>query len=362
MSKERTVLYVGTFTRPAPYLGETNGEGIYCYEFDAEKLELKLLSVETGIDSPSYLTVDRSGEYLYSNSEIFGWQEGLVKAYKINSEDGSLEYLNMQPSKGTLTSYISMDQTNSFVLVTNYLSGSVVLFRRNLDGSLSEVIDKNQHKGLGADPERQEGPHTHCVLVDSNNTFVYVTDLGLDKIFCYRLDMECGKLIYESDVDVPAGSGPRHFIFNPTEDYAYITCELCAKVAAFKRNKNTGELILIDTYKTVPEGFDGEAHCSDIQMTASGKFLYAATRWIDNIAAFKVNDDGSLESLGQTSSLGKTPRNFVIDATDRYLLAGNQDSDNIKVFEINHTDGSLKFTGKTFAVPTPVCLKFLTIK
>lgn len=357
-----TYLYVGTFTRPAPYVGDTNGEGIYVYAFDPDSGTLAYLSETHGIDNPSYLTVDRSGECLYANSEIFGWDEGLVKAYAIDRETGALSYLNMQPSRGSLTSYISVEQTNQYALVTNYWTGSVVLFRIQDDGSLSPVVDKNQHNGSGPNPERQEGPHTHCVLMDPTNTYAFVTDLGLDKIFCYRLDLASGRLVLHGVTDLPPESGPRHFVFHPNGGYAYVICELSSTVIALAYDDATGALTPFQTVPTLPADFDGESHCSDIHVTASGRFLYAANRGHDTLAIFAIDAaTGALTALGHELTRGKTPRNFVIDPTDAFLLVANQDSDTIVTFRIDQESGQLTPTENVADVPTPVCLKFLRI-
>jgi 6-phosphogluconolactonase len=68
---------------------------------------------------------------------------------------------------------------------------------------------------------------------------------------------------------------------------------------------------------------------------------------------------GKLTSLGQQSTLGKTPRNFVIDPTGQALLAENQSSDTIVAFKIDQKTGKLGEPGKPLSVPSPVCIRFL---
>jgi 6-phosphogluconolactonase len=41
-------------------------------------------------------------------------------------------------------------------------------------------------------PQRQQGPHSHAINVSPDNRFVFVADLGLDKIFVYHFDAEKG--------------------------------------------------------------------------------------------------------------------------------------------------------------------------
>jgi 6-phosphogluconolactonase len=56
--------------------------------------------------------------------------------------------------------------------------------------------------------------------------------------------------------------------------------------------------------------------------------------------------------------MGKTPRNFAIDPTGKFLLAANQESNNIVVFRIDAVTGALSPTGDTVEVPAPVCIIF----
>jgi 6-phosphogluconolactonase len=55
---------------------------------------------------------------------------------------------------------------------------------------------------------------------------------------------------------------------------------------------------------------------------------------------------------------GKTPRNFAIDPSGRYLLAANQKSDSVVVFRIDPDTGRLTPAGSTVEVGAPVCLVF----
>jgi 6-phosphogluconolactonase len=64
--------------------------------------------------------------------------------------------------------------------------------------------------------------------------------------------------------------------------------------------------------------------------------------------------------LGVEPIRGKTPRNFTIDPSGRFLLAGGQDSNTVTVFAIDAETGRLSFTGHSLDVPSPVCIRFRT--
>ena len=72
-------------------------------------------------------------------------------------------------------------------------------------------------------------------------------------------------------------------------------------------------------------------------------------------------ETGRLSYVGHQSTGGRTPRNFAIDPTGAYLLAANQNTDNIVVFSIDQQTGKLQPTGRTVEVSKPVCIKFIPI-
>ena len=71
---------------------------------------------------------------------------------------------------------------------------------------------------------------------------------------------------------------------------------------------------------------------------------------------------GTLTLAGDFSTQGKTPRNFALDPTGKFLLAANQESNNIVVFRINQSTGALTATGQVAPVPAPVDIVFVPAK
>ena len=364
---QKTFLYVGTYTRDTDFLSDPNGEGIYIYEFDASSGNLDRVGEMFGIDNPSYLTIDHSKRYLYANSEVYQWHEGTVTAFSIHQETGVLAYLNKQSTLGNTSAYVSVDQTDRYVLVANYGDRhGLAMFPIKGDGSLSSASDSHEFDEIpvGTVPERQNRSHVHCVIVDPGNTYAIVNDLGLDKIFVFKIDFDSGKLIPHDPtfVEVLAGGGPRHSVFHPNGRYLYACLELSSSVAVLEFDGESGKLEVIQTVLALPDDFDGFNISSDIHVTPSGKYLYMGNRGHNSLAMFSINaDTGLLTLIGHQSSKGQSPRNFAIDPTGDYVLVANQDSDNIVVFRIDHETGKLLDTGIMVECGTPVCLKFVEI-
>ena len=62
---------------------------------------------------------------------------------------------------------------------------------------------------------------------------------------------------------------------------------------------------------------------------------------------------GTLTFVGHMPSGGRTPRNITIDPTNGFLIAANQNGENIVVFRIDPKTGDLTPTGATGQVPQP---------
>jgi len=351
------LVYVGTYTT-----GES--DGIYIYRLNPASGELKPVGTVKA-DNPSYLAIDGRRRFLYAVNEVTefaGTSSGAVSVFSINQKTGDLQFVNQQPSLGGAPCYISVDRNNRFVLVANYVGGNVAVLPVQRDGRLGSATDMEQHRGSGANIERQESPHAHSIILDPANRFAFASDLGIDKIMVYRFDSKSGKLAPNSPpwVQVKAGAGPRHFTFHPTGTSAYSINELDSTVTAFAYNKALGVLSDAQTVSALPVNFSGNNSCADIHISPNGKFLYGSNRGHDSIVVFKIDETtGRLNFVEHVPTGGKTPRNFCIDPTGKFLLAANQKSDTIATFRIDSASGRLRPAGQVTEVPSPVCLKMI---
>jgi len=201
-------LYVGTYT------GKTS-KGIYRFDFDpgTGKLTGKSLAAETV--NPSFLALCPSKNFLYAVGELGqfdGKKTGAVSAFKIDPKSGDLTLANQQSSEGAGPCHLVVDAAGKNILVANYSAGTAAVLPIETDGKLGKATCSVQHKGSGADPKRQEGPHAHSINLDQANKFAFVADLGIDKVMIYRFDGAKGTITQNDppSVDLAAGAGPRH--------------------------------------------------------------------------------------------------------------------------------------------------------
>lgn len=226
------------------------------------------------------------------------------------------------------------------------------------DGQLGPATDVVQHAGSSVDPERQDKPYAHCIRPDPTNRFAIATDLGADKLFIYRMDLENGKLNKHAEFRVQPGAGPRHLIFHPNGKYVYVLNELNSTLIVYRYDADGGSLEEIQTISTLPEGFGGKNLCADLHICR--KYLYASNRKHDTIAWYLIDENtGQLAYKGEIPSGGREPRSFVIDPSGTFLLAAHEKSDNIVVFRIDPGTGGLYRTGYDAQVSQPVCVRFV---
>jgi len=242
--------------------------------------------------------------------------------------------------------------------MANYTGGSIAVVKLADKGIPERITDSILYKG-----EEGKVSHAHMISSDPAGKRVYVTDLGLDRIVIYDFDAASGRLqqIQNGIVKFPTGTGPRHFVFNSACTKMYVISELNSTITVFNVEAN-GELKSIQTVTTLSEGFKGESFCADIHIGKNGDFLYGSNRGENSIVTFRIGSDGTLTLAGHTSCGGKSPRNFVIDPSGRYLLVGNQKSGNISLFRIDEKTGIPVEPGKDYKITTPACLKFSDIK
>ncbi|HEY5391652.1 MAG TPA: lactonase family protein [Hanamia sp.] len=347
-------LFIGTYTN-------TTSKGIYVYNFNAQTGEAKWISNTDSCTNPSYLTISKNEKFVYSVNETNGANPGRVSAYTFDKSDGTLHFINTTASGGDDPCYISTTKDNKWLAVANYTSGTATVFPINENGSVnpfSQLINDTIYRKAG----ETTTPHVHETVFSPDEKYLLTPDLGLDEVITYQFDAAIKKpLILTTQTFTPAakGTGPRHITFSKDRKFAYLIHEMGGNVTTYSYNK--GHLKQIQDLPTFPKGFKGKKDGAEIMISPDGKFLYASDRGdLNLIAIFSIDKaSGKLKLKGTQSTYGTHPRNFIIDPTGNYLLAANQDSENIVIFKITKQTGFLINTGREIHIPRPVCLQMI---
>ena len=357
------LVYIGTYT------DKTSSKGIYAYRFDSATGKVEDLGLAAATEQPSFLTVDAAGKYLYAVNELDTYQgepTGAISSFAINRSTGKLTLLNEIPSRGAAPAHITIDRTGKYALVSNYDGGSLAVSPILADGKLGDPTDVVQHHGSSVNPDRQAAAHVHEIVMSPDNRFAISTDLGLDQVFTYAFDSATGKLGRDPRIlKVTPGSGPRHVAFapngQPDGQFVYLLSELSSTVSVLSRDSSTGAMAVLQTVHLAPEDIDpAKKWAAEIELSRTGKYLYASNRADNLLAVYSVNSKTGLIAPRQTVPLpNKTPRNFALDPTGRWLWDANQESDNIVLFRVSASSGRLSPSGQTVSIPSPVCVIFI---
>lgn len=349
LAAQSPYLMVGTYTT------NSKSEGIYVYEFNTKTGNVKAIShIKAG--NPSYIAISKNGKYVYSVNES---DNGKICAFAFDRKQGKLTLINTKENNGSAPCYIEIDKTGKWLFAGNYSSGSLTLHPINNDGSIGDIKQTITHIGSGPNKDRQQAPHVHCTYISADNKFLYVPDLGIDKVMIYPFNATTGNLNENKSMfaQVQPGGGPRHIVFSKNGKLAYLIEEMSGTVDVFAQQN--GALKKIQEINVYTADERKAAAGADIHLSDDGKFLYVSQRGNNTIQLYEVLANGTIGYRKSYATEGKTPRNFSLDPSGNFLLVANQNSDSITIFKRNKKTGELIDTGKRITVGKPVCLKWI---
>lgn len=381
-SEKPLFAYVGTFSSPLKDVLPTqvdlppgNGRGIHIFRVDRQTGGLTAAGTFDLGTSPSCLAVNAAADRLYSANEtdrVGETKEGTVSAFSIDAATGALTLLNTVRSGGAGPTYVSLHPTGRYLLTANYFGGSISVLPVLADGRLGEAVDVKQDEGsVGPTKATSVQPgsfafsghdrtHAHQILSDAAGRFVLHVDLGQDRIYVWKFDVASGKLSPADQpwVQLPAGDGPRHVHFHPNGRWLYSIQEEGSTIVLFDYDSASGALTARQTVPSLPAGYAGSNFCSEILVSADGRFVYGGNRLHDSIGIFATASDGRLTQVGNEWTRGNYPRSFTFDPAGGFLYCCNQRADNVTIFRVNRVSGQLEFTGRYVPVGNPSIVVF----
>lgn len=246
------------------------------------------------------------------------------------SSDGSIKKAGkLYSTKGKCACHLLADANG--VYAVNYISGSVIKIPDRL------IL----HKGNSVNPTRQSSPHTHFISASPNGTYLFVTDLGTDRIYTYDKDLN-----YINKTTASAGSGPRHLAFSDDGQFAFCANELSSTVTMYSISDSV--LLPIDEKSTLFA--DARTPSSTAAIRCKGSFVFVSNRGDDSIAMFSFDSKG-LTPLKKLDCAGKSPRDF--DIIEDLIVCTNELTDNVTVID---KDGNLVFDLKN--IIHPLCISY----
>jgi 6-phosphogluconolactonase len=303
---------------------------------------------------PMAVSPDRRFLYAVARSKPYS-----VFVYAIDPNTGALKTVSVSALAESFP-YISLDKTGRYLFGASY--GSHLI-------SVNVIAEDGR---VAAEPLQvvPVGRNAHSIRTDESNRFVFVPTLGSDEIFQFTFDSKTGHLASNTPAVflTKPGLGPRHFLTSSDNKFVYVLSELTGTVTTFSLNSDTGLLTEVSSASGLPtdsklvpgaprgpvgapggpppRNTDNDIWAADLHLTPNGKFLYMTERTSNSLATLSVDGaSGKLNYLASTST-EKQPRGFAMDPKGRFLVVAGEKSDTISAYAIDEASGALKLIGK----------------
>ena len=359
--------------------GEPSGSALHTCRLDADGSAIRIVSsIELPSSPPGYLTLarTRSGEQiLYATSgEEISW-------FSIGDEN-QLALRGSAPTGIDGASHLCTDSTARFLFTANYGSGTVSLLPIAEDGALGEAKVYSHGPGAHAGAEgrwgdgpqfRQESAHPHGVVVCGGQ--LYVADLGTNQVVCWTIDFDDNALRAASAITLHDLAGPRHIQFTSNGELGFVLNELDNTVCVLERDAEVGELSLVQTLSSLPQGwadahtdpatfpnevYSKPSHASELLLSPDDRFVYASNRGHDSITVFALDTSSrTLTPLQFEPTRGRIPWVFCLSVDGRFVVVQNNHTrasevgpDSVVVFQRDEPNGLLSLAATRLEFPT----------
>ncbi|CDH26204.1 6-phosphogluconolactonase [Xenorhabdus bovienii] len=303
------------------YTASPNSSQIHVWSLNIAG-ELSLLQTVNVPGEVQPMVVNPDGKHLYVGIR----PQFSIVTYAIGS-DGQLEQQAIAPLPGSPT-HISTDRAGRFLYSASYGFNKL---------SVHPIDENGTAKAPVQIVEGLQAPHS--ANIDRENRQLLVPCLKEDHIRIFNLD-EQGYLTENraDEISTVAGAGPRHMAFHPEKSAIYCINELDATVDVLRK---WDKYRIVQSVDSLTADFSSVCWSADIHMTPDGRHLYTCERSESLISHFRVSEDGYYLTLVGNYPTESQPRGFVIDHSGSFLIASGQKSDHISVSRIDKYSGKL---------------------
>jgi len=325
------------------YVGLQDADRILSFGIDAGTGKLAPKAETPAAGAPSVFAVSPDRHILY-----VGYRgTPAIESWRIDSASGALTSLGRVATEHPPT-YLVTDRVGKYLLSAYYQGAYAAVHALGTDGAVR-----------GPALDRQDtAPGAHAILTDPSNRFAFVPHIarqndnvleppknipGPNFIAQFRFDPASGRLSPNVPFKLEPSEriGPRHYCFHPTLDIAYFSDEQGCSVTAYRVDRTSGTLSVVETTRSLPEGVTVRNTCSQIYLTPSARFLYVGNRGHNSIAGFAVAPaTGRLTPAGHAPTEA-VPSAFGLDSTGSFLFAAGTASGRLASYRVNGETGAL---------------------
>jgi 6-phosphogluconolactonase len=325
------------------YVGLQDEDNIACFAIESGTGALtRQADVAVG-GGPSVMALSTDGRVMYVGLRT----RPAISSFGIDPATGALSP-HGSVSADDAPTFLATDRTGRFLLSAYYQGGYAAVHPLGADGMVGAPMIERHDTAIGA----------HAISTDRSNRFAFVPHVarlqdnvleppknnpGPNFIAQFRFDAQSGRLTPNTPfrVEQPEMVGPRHYCFHPSLDLVFFSNEQGCSVTVYRLDRAAGTLSKVHTVTTLPDGYTSRNTCSQIHLTASGKFLYVGNRGHNSIAGFAVDaGTGHLKPVGQVPTEA-VPSAFGLDPTGNFLFAAGTASGKLASYRIAPDSGAL---------------------
>src|SRR5262249_11448327 len=307
----------------ALYVCLQDEDKIGTYTMEASTGQLTPTAAVPVAGGPSVLALSPDRQMLYVGHR----GQPVISSFRIDHRAGGLTVQGTVALTDAAT-FLAADRTGRYLLSAYYQGGYAAVHPLNANGAVGAPSSDTLATATGA----------HAIQTDPSNQFAFVPHIarfndnvleplressGPNMILQFRFDGQSGHLTPNTPFRVEPAErlGPRHYCFHPTLNVVYFSNEQGCSVTAYQLDPATGTLTALQTITTLPAGYTGRNTCSQIQVSASGKFLYVPNRGHNSIAGFAVDAaSGRLTAIGHVATEAG-PSAFSLDPGGHFGFA-----------------------------------------
>jgi len=327
----------------ALYVCLQDEDKIAAFAMDADTGQLTARAAVPAPGGPSVMAISSDRQVLYVGHRT----SPAISSFRIDQETGGLR------QQGTISqqhapTFLAPDRTGRYLLSAYYQGGGAAVHPLAADGAVGApapewLATANGAHAIATDPSNRFAFVPHIARLNDNVLEPPKDNPGPNMILQFRFDAQTGRLTANSSfrVEPTERLGPRHYCFHPALDLVYFSNEQGCSVTAYRLDRTTGTLSAVQTIATLPGGYTARNTCSQIHLTASGRFLYVGNRGYNSIAGFAV--DGA---TGQLTASGHVPTEavpsaFSLDPAGSFVFAAGTASGRLASYRINGATGAL---------------------
>jgi 6-phosphogluconolactonase (cycloisomerase 2 family) len=253
-----------------------------------------------------------------------------ISAFSVDASTGALTSVPGSPfAAGTGPRSITVTPDGQIVYIINDTSKNVLAYKIN--ASSGALINRTTVVPLTNSTVTALQKPVY-ISVDATGTFAYIADVDGNKVITYSIGTgsQIGKL-----TETSAKTESSAFHLTTSGNFAYVSS--LNNISSYSITGASGILAKVGS---------AVSGAWSMAVDQPGKYIYTANYATDTASIFTIGSSGAL-SNEVTIAAGSQPRYIALDPSSTFAYVVNYKSDDVYVYSINQTTGTLTYVGKS---------------